>query len=231
MLILKSGFVFTQQLQFHYDFRHPIDPKMHSTNFSTLNFEYMNYNDSTGSFLLKVQNEFKGENNSASQAFILATKNIRYWEPKIFLSISYSGGLGIAPPDYGYYIANSYGLGIAYSFSWEGFYFGVSGGYRYNAHSKVSHDGQLSFFFWKGLLNYKLSISGTFVGWTQNHDIGKEYTSHLHGKKTAFFADPQIWLKVLKKWSVGSRVNCYYHVLTEDNSLQFYPTLGVKYEL
>ncbi|HMQ46002.1 MAG TPA: hypothetical protein PKA00_01040 [Saprospiraceae bacterium] len=60
--------------------------------------------------------------------------------------------------------------------------------------------------------------------------MGTDFTQNLKGKKVAFFADPQIWWKVLKKWSAGSRINCFYQVLSDNESIQVYPTLGIRYD-
>ncbi|MDX2248136.1 MAG: DUF5020 family protein [Bacteroidia bacterium] len=231
ILLPIGGFLQAQQLQLHYDFRHTLAPQLNARNFLSMNFEYFTDKDTTGSFLLKVQADFNGEDNNVSQIFMQVSKNFRFWKPKLYLSVGYSGGLGIAPPSFGYSIANAYTLGVSYPFQWKGFYCSIISGYRYNRFPKGSHDGHLTFYFWKGLLDYKMSVSGSFVGWTQNRDLGIDFTKHLTGKKAAFFADPQIWLKLGGRWSIGTKANCFYHVLTEDNSLQVYPTFGIKAEL
>lgn len=217
-----------QQLQLHYDFRHTAYPSLNRQNFPSLNFEYFKDGDSTGSFLLKAQADFKGEKSSPGQAFFQITKNLRYWKPKVFLSLMYSGGLGVAPPSYGYFINNSYGAGLAKNIFWKGTVFNFALLYRYNALPKASHDAQFNFYCWKGFLNYRLQISGSIVAFTQNRDVGSAFTQELHGKKLAFYGDPQIWWKVFGKTSIGTRLSLYYHVLTEKNQVQVYPTLGVK---
>jgi hypothetical protein len=220
-----------QQLQVHYDLRHTVDPEWNDRNFLSANFEYFTDKDTTGSFSLKVQADFRGENGNPAQVFMQLSKNFRYWKPKCYLSLGYSGGLGIAPPSFGYYIANSYSAGISYPFAWNGFYCALIGGYRYNAFPKASHDAHLTFYFWKGLLNYRCNISGSIVAWTQNRDLGTDFTKGLSGKKVAFFADPQLWCKLGDRWSLGSRISCFYHVVTDENRIQFYPTMGLKWEL
>lgn len=217
-----------QQIQLHYDFRHSIHPRLHSRDFPSLTFEYFKGNDSTGSFLLKMQTDFTGEKGNPGQVFLQVSKSIRFWKPKVFLALNYTGGLGIAPPAYGYYISNSFGAGIGYPFQWKGAFLNVNMGYRYNTFTKPSHDVQLNFYFFKGFFNYKLQTAGSIVAWTQNRDQGIDYTKGMRGKKYAFFGDPQIWLKVKNGISAGSRINIFYHVLTDDNKIQIYPTLALR---
>jgi hypothetical protein len=85
-------------------------------------------------------------------------------------------------------------------------------------------------YYGRGFFNYKIFAAGSFVFWTENRNQGNDYTKDLKGKKFAFFGDPQIWFRVKKGVSAGSRINVYYHLLSEDNHIQLYPTLGVKYE-
>jgi hypothetical protein len=217
-----------QQLQLHYDFRHFIDPSLNKRNFASLTYEYFKSNDSTGSFLLKMQTDFSGENSNIGQLFLQVSKNLRYWRPPVYLSLTYSGGLGVAPPSYGYYLTNSFGIGAAYPFQWKGAWFSTSVVYRYNAFPKPSHDAQLTFYFGKGFFQYKLLVAGSLVGWSENRNQGTDFTVGQRGKKIAFFGDPQVWLNVTKTLSVGSRINVYYHTLTTENQVQVYPTLALK---
>jgi hypothetical protein len=65
--LLLSGFLILsvpgmpQNLQLYYDFRHIIDPKLNSKNYSTFNFEYFKDIDtiSSGSFLLSDDNQIQ----------------------------------------------------------------------------------------------------------------------------------------------------------------------------
>jgi len=227
-LVFFSLSIRAQQLQLHYDFRHAIDPSQNRRNYATLVFEYFKSNDSTGSFLLKMQTDFTGENSNIGQLFLQVSKNLRYWRPPLYISLTYSGGLGVAPPSYGYYLTNSFGVGVAYPFQWKGAWISTSLVYRYNAFPRPSHDPQVTFYFGKGFFQYKLMVAGSLVGWSENRDQGTDYTAGREGKKIAFFGDPQIWLKLGKSISVGSRINLYYHTLTNDNRLQVYPTLALK---
>lgn len=227
--LLASGSVTqAQQLQMHYDFRHTIDPERYDKNFPSFSFEYFKEKDTTGSFLLKIQTDFNGEKSNPGQAFLQVSKSVRFWKPKVYLSLNYSGGLGVAPPSYGFYITNAFGLGASYPFQWKGAWLNVGLIYRYNAFAKGSHDVQFSFYFWKGFLNYRLQVAGSIVAWSQNRNEGTDFTLNLSGKKFAFFGDPQIWFKIWKELSVGTRINLFYHVLTEENLLQVYPTIGIK---
>lgn len=217
-----------QQLQLHYDFRHSIDPDRNRRNFASLTYEYFKGNDSTGSFLLKMQTDFTGANTNIGQLFLQVSRNLRYWRPKIQLALTYSGGLGVAPPSYGYYLTNTLGMGAAYPFQWRGAWFSTSLVYRFSAFPRPSHDPQLTFYFGRGFFNYRMMVAGSLVAWSENRNQGTDLTKDRSGKKVAVFGDPQCWVKLGKTVSVGSRINIFYHLATNENRLLIYPTLALK---
>src|SRR5438876_756884 len=125
-MFLFHAHVFSQSLQLHYDLRHTLDPKHTQKNFPAFYFEYFKPADSgtsfikPGSFLLKVQSELTGEKHNTGQFYMEVSQAFRFWRPKIFLQLQYSGGLGIAEPGaYGYYLTNAFSLGVAYPFQWK----------------------------------------------------------------------------------------------------------------
>lgn len=230
LLCVWSLPVFAQQFEVHYDFRHTLDPRRHTQNFPTLFFEYFKNRD-FGSTLLKIQTDFKGSKNNIGQCFIQGSQSMKFWKPNVFLNVGYSGGLGIIEPiKAGFYINNSYSLGVAYPFLGKNSWYSAVLGYRYNAFDKASHDLQGTFYFGKGIKNYKFITSSSLVCWTENRNHGDDYTKDLKGKKFAFFGDPQIWYNVGKGFSAGTKIWLYYHVLTNDHVLLAYPTLAVKYK-
>ena len=222
----------SQNVQLHYDFRHSIDPKLNSVNFPSLSFEYFKLIDTigTGSFLLKLQADFNGSNDNQGQVFTQVSQTLRFWKPKIFLDLDYSGGLGLTNSGFGFYIPNSYGIGISYPFQWKGAWLAANLLVRYNAFKKASYDPQFTFYFGKGFSSYRFFISGSFVFWTQNKNQGDDATRDMQGKMFAFFGDPQIWVKVKNGFSIGSRINVLHHLITNGNEVQVYPTLGFKYQ-
>ena len=220
----------SQNVQLHYDFRHTIDPELHPENFPSISFEYYHQFDSIGSFLFKVQSDLNGNSGNMGQTFLQLSQTIKFWKPEVYLSGNFNGGLGIAYDNFGYYISNGYGLGIAHPFVWRGAIFTLNTQYRYTAFAKPSHDIQVTFYVWKGLLNYRLVIAGGIVSWTQNRNQGTAYTSHLSGKKFVFFGDPQAWFRLWTGFSLGTRINLYYNIYGKENELKIYPTLGVQYK-
>jgi hypothetical protein len=230
LILSMSGM--SQDLQLHYDLRHTIDPKLNSKNFPTFNFEYFKEIDTvgTGSFLFKIETDLNGKNNNVGQVFTQVSQSLKFWKPKVYVSLNYSGGLGITSDSYGFYLSNSFAGGISYPFQWKGAWFATNLLFRYNAFDKPSYDLQFTFYFGKGFFKYKIFIAGSFTFWTENRNQGNDYTKNLSGKKFAFFGDPQIWFRIKNGFSAGSRINVYYHLLNENDQIQFYPTLGIKYQ-
>jgi hypothetical protein len=231
--LLVTGLTgFAQNFQLHYDFRHSIDPDLNERNFPGFSFEYFKALDTvgTGSFLIKVQADMKGKNNNIGQVFTQVSQSLRFWKPKVFLSINYSGGLGVTSNSFGFYLSNSFGIGVSYPFQWKGAWLATNLQFRYNAFDKPSYDPQFTFYFGKGFFDYRLFISGSFVFWTENRDQGTEFTQRLSGKKFSFFGDPQVWIKVKGNLSAGTRINIFYHLISDDNAVQIYPTTGLRYQ-
>ena len=230
LLIASWSNLQAQNVQLHYEARHLFDPELYGKNYPSLSFEYFKEFDSLGSFLLKIQSDFNGENYNNGQTFVQLSQNLKFWKTDVFLALSYTGGLGIAPPSFGFHITNAISLGVAHPFEWNGAFLSLNVQYRFTAFEKPSHDPQLTFYFWKGLFNYKVSIAGSLVSWTENRDQGIEFTSDLEDKKVVLFGDPQIWLTIKKGISVGSRVNMFYNLIGEESAFKVYPTIGGKYE-
>jgi hypothetical protein len=85
--------------------------------------------------------------------------------------------------------------------------------------------------YWgKGFWNYQFEFSGDVEVYTLNKNMGDAYTANLQGKWLCVFAEPQVWFKIHKGFSVGSKVNMYFHVLTTEDLLQVYPTIGARFK-
>jgi hypothetical protein len=221
-----------QNLQVHYDFRHFVDPNLQKVNFPSFTFEYFKQIDtaSRGSFLFKLQADLNARRNNVGQTFMQISQSLRFWQPKVFLSVNYSGGLGLSGDSFGYTIFNSFGAGATYPFQWKGAWISLSLLARYNAFAKPSYDPQFTLYFGRGIRNYQVFIAGSFVFWTQNRNVGIESTMHERGKKFSFFGDPQIWIRLKNNLSAGSRINVFYHIYTIADRIQLYPTVGLKYQ-
>lgn len=222
----------SQSLQLRYDLRHWTDPDLNSRNFPALSFEYFKDIDTlgSGSFLLKFDAQLDGKNNNIGQTFTQISQSIKFWKPKIYLSLTYSGGLGVTPASYGYHISNSFGVGVAYPFEWNGAWFSTGLCLRLNVFDKPSYDPQLTVYLGKGFFDYKLFLASSFVFWTENRNHGDAYSLNLDGKKFVFYGDPQFWIKIKNGLSAGARVSVYYHLISADNRIQLYPSLGIKHQ-
>ena len=231
ILCAFSSHLFSQTLELNYDLRHSIDPQRNSKNYPALFFEYFRGTDS-GSLLIKAQGDLVGEKNNMGKCYLQISRSFRFWKPKIFLQVEYSGGLGVTEPkEYSYYLTNAFSIGAGHPFQWQGAFFNVYSCYTYSPYKKPSHDVLFSFYWYKGFLNYKLVFAGDFSVWTRNKNQGDAFTAGMAGKRRSFFAEPQLWYKVFKELFVGTRINCYYHVVTYENVFLIYPAVGLKIKL
>ncbi|MXV53292.1 DUF5020 family protein [Pedobacter sp. HMF7647] len=238
ILLILTIRLYGQSLQLHYDFRHTIDPDQNPRNFPTIYFEYFKAPDTakkaiqTGSFLLKLQADFSGEQSNIAKYFMQVSQEVRFWKPKVYLNLQYNGGLGITTPrEYSYYILNTFSVGISYPFKLGDAYFSSVLNFKYLTYKKPSKDFLYTLYFYKGLWNYKAELQGDFSIWTENKNHGDEFTNNLSGKRFYFFAEPQLWYNLNRKIAFGTKVNTNYHVLTTENVLQVYPTAAVRVKL
>ncbi|WP_374951611.1 DUF5020 family protein [Mucilaginibacter sp.] len=227
-----------QTLQLHYDARHTLDPSRNAKNFATLYFEYFKTPDTgkffikPGSFLLKLQADFTGEQQNIGKYYMQVSQELRFWRPKVFLNLQYTGGLGITNPrQYSYYIINTYSAGVSYPFKIGNAFMSSVLNFRYVPYTTPSKDLMFTLYFYKGLFNYKAEFAGDFSVWTENKNHGDELTENLHGKRFSFFAEPQLWYNLTKTLAFGTRINTNYHVLTTEDVLQIYPTAAVRLKL
>lgn len=238
LFCLTSNMLCAQTLQLHYDARHTLDPKHTNRNFATVYFEYFKTQDSgkafikPGSFLLKMQADFLGPKSNMGKFYMQVSQSFRCWQPKVFVNVQYSGGLGVTEPtQYSYYITNAYSVGVSYPFKWGSAYMSSVLNYKYVSYKKASRDFLYTLYWWKGLWNYRGEWAGDFSIWTENKNHGDDDTKDLHGKRFFFFAEPQLWYRLKGALSIGTKVNMYYHVLMPDNRLAVYPTLAIKCKL
>lgn len=227
-----------QNLQLHYDLRHTVSPATNPKNFPTLYFEFWKMRDSgqhlikPGAFLLKTEADLLGSGNNIGKFFMQITQSFRAWTPKVFLQLSYSGGNGITEPkQYSYYITNTYQAGAELPFHWQGAWLTAVLDYKYVSYTKPTNDPIFTLYWYRGFFRYKLEFAGDFSVWTENRNHGDEATANQKGKQSFFFAEPQIWYNLTKAFSVGSKLNCYYHVNIPADSWQAYPTLAAKIKL
>jgi len=230
--------VYPQSLQLHYDIRHTLDPHRNPVNYPTLYFEYFKTLDSgkafikPGSFLLKSQADFLGDKAAIGKYYMQISQEFRFWRPKIFISLQYSGGLGVTnPAQYSYYIINTYSAGISYPFKWGSAYLSSVLDFKYVPYAKPSSDFLYTFYFYKGVWHYNAEFSGDFSIWTENKNHGDTLTKNLRGKRCSFFAEPQFWYNFNKTFAIGTKINTYYHVLITDNILKVYPTAAIRLKL
>jgi hypothetical protein len=229
-----------QNLQLHYDLRHTISPAANPKNFPTLYFECWKMRDSgqhksrhisikPGAFFLKTEADLLGSGNNIGKFFMQVSQSFRAWKPKIFLQFQYSGGNGITEPkQYSYYITNTCQAGAELPFHWQGAWLTADLDYRYVSYPKPTNDPIFTLYWYRGFFHYKLEFAGDFSCWTENRNHGDETTAGQKGKRGFFFAEPQVWYSLTKTFSIGAKLNCYYHVNIPADSWQAYPTLAIR---
>ena len=229
---------FSQTIQLHYDVRHTIDPKNARKNFPVIYFEYFKNQDSgksfikPGSFLLKTEADLMGDNDNIAKFYTQVSQSFRFWKPKVFLNLQYSGGLGITEPrQYSYYITNNWAAGLSYPFKWGKSFLSALVNFKIVTYARSSRDALIMLYWWKGIWNYTVEFSGDFSAWTENKNHGDSQTKGLSGKRLFFYAEPQFWLNLNGFLALGTKIQMNYHSFTTENVLQLDPSIGLKCRL
>lgn len=224
-----------QTLQLYYDPRHTIKPDLNGKNFVTTYFEYYKELDSgralikPGSFLLKMQADFMGDQANTGKFYMQVSQSFRCWTPKVFLNLQYSGGLGVTNPrQYSYYITNTYSIGASYPFKCKSAFLSAVLNLKYVSYTKPSYDFLCTLYWWQPVLQYRAEFSGDFSLWTENRNHGDDMTRNLKGKRFYFFAEPQCWYKLSGPIAAGTKVNLFYHINTTENIFEVYPSVGLR---
>jgi len=219
-LFTSASFLFSQNLQFHYDFRHSLDRKNPvPRNFPVATFE-MFKPDKSGSTFMFVDFEFSGEKGNISGVYAEIARAFKIKDFPVQPHVEFNGGIG-----FGYVVENAYLAGGAYPFNCGNFFFNTYLAYKYHNFAKASHDAQLTF-VWDGkILNDKISIRGFADVWSVNRrDQGET------GKKPVFYSEPQFWYNVNQHVAIGTEVKLAYNFHWWTSSFKAFPTLGVKYD-
>ena len=219
-----------QELQLHYDWRHTIDPRNNARNFPALTFKTFKAME-LGSFLLKLEANLDGERHNISKGYLEVSQTLRLWKAPVYVVGEFTGGLGLFDDaSGGYYIANSYSVGAAYPFPWNGGWGSVSLAFRHNNLPRASHDPQASL-YWGRSVGKRWTLASTGVAWTQNRNQGDDFTASLTGKRASFLIENELWWRALGVVSIGSEIRVSRNVYATDGRVLVYPTLGVRYKL
>ena len=219
MFLASASFLFSQNLQFHYDFRNSLDKKNPiPRNFLVTTFE-MFKPDKLGSTFMFIDFEFSGEKGNLNGVYAEIARTFKIKNFPIQPHVEFNGGIG-----FGYVIENAYLLGGAYSFNCGNFFFNTYLAYKYHNFAIPSHDAQLTF-VWDGtIINNKISIRGFADLWSVNRR-GHDET----GKKPVFYSEPQFWYNVNENFAIGTEVKLAYNFHWWTQRFKAFPTLGVKY--
>ncbi len=224
---------YAQNLQIHYDMRHSLHKDIGRSNHITTTFE-MFKPDPWGATFLFADFDFNARNGNIGLVYTEISRDFKIKDFKIMPHIEFNGGLGIggeAENYYGFSINNAYIAGAAYSFSFKPFFINTYFAYKYNAFTKASHDWQWTMSWNANLWDNIISLNGFIDLWSENKNRTKE--EGPSGKKIVLLTEPQLWINITEKFSVGSEIeisnNFYGGGAGYKNKVYILPTLAAKW--
>lgn len=215
LLFLLDGFIFSQNLQIHYDLGK--DRK-----YVTATLE-MFKPDEYGSTFTFVDFDFNSENKKSV--------SLAYWEIARYINIPFVNKLS-ATVQYNDGIARlkNSGIGISLGSAWL---FGVSYPidlkvvtlntdllYR-TAIGSENPDFQITLTWFRSLFIQRLTFTGFLDLWTQN--------ARGQSEKYVLLTEPQFWFSLTNHLSVGSEIEISNNFIPNTSSVQVNPTAALKW--
>jgi len=217
-----------------YDFRHTTDPHHNANNFPVVELKLF-FPQSFGSFLMKEEIDLDGAHHNVSQTYTELSQSIKLGSATvggkpIFAHLGYSGGLGLfGNASGGFYIPNSFNVGLEYPFEVFGAFCNASVAARYTSFAKPSYDPMLTLYFGRYFPKQKLLFANSLEAWTTSRDQGGAGAQHNGGKLTSWELESELWYKAGKDFSVGTYVRTTRNVYALSDRWVVYPSVGVRY--
>ena len=214
LFVLITAFsCYSQQLQVHYDFG---DNRKYVT--TTLE---MFKNDKLGSTFWFVDMDY----NSGSQN---KSNSLAYWEIARYFTTPFLNSKLSTTIQYNDGTSSSFGPlhsawlgGISFPLNLGFLTVNTDLLYRYMDISQ-SPDWQLTFVWFKSLINDRIHFAGYLDVWTQ--DMEPDFD-----KKLVIQMEPQVWYVLNSTFSIGSEVEISYNFIYPYNQWEMMPTLGLKW--
>lgn len=211
LLFLISGLIFCQNMQVHYE----VDSDRQYVVTTLEMFKPDDY----GSTYWFVDFEYNEPgNNSASLA---------YWEIARYFTLPVTDAFQYTL-QYNDGLTSSYALGqvwltgISKELNLPGLPITLDVLYRQQVGSG-SPDIQLTGVWYKSLFNEKLTLAGFVDLWSMDNSYGD-------GKDWVVFSEPQCWYNLSENAAVGGEVHVQYNFPMKNDTWEFFPTLGLKWE-
>ncbi len=219
-----------------YDFRHATDPQDNVNNFPVVELKAF-VPQSFGSFLMKEEIDLNGTNHNESKNYTELSQSIKLGDVTLrglplFAHVGYSGGLGLfGNATGGFYVQNTYNVGLEYPFGVQEAFCNVFVALRYTNFTRPSYDPMLSIYAGRYFLNYKLLVANSLEAWTTAYDHGDAASPRRAGRFASWELESEVWYKVAKGFSVGTYIRSTRNVYALSNRWLLFPSLGVRYAL
>ncbi len=217
-----------------YDLRHTSDPRDNANNFPVVELKLF-YPHSFGSFLMKEEIDLDGSNHNVSQTYTELSQSIKLGNATlmgapVFAHLGYSGGLGVfGNASGGFYIRNSFNVGLEYPFQVQGAFCNVFVAARYTSFAKPSYDPMFSLYAGRTFFGSRLLVAHSLEAWTTSNNQGDASTQHATGKFASWELESEVWYKVGGEFSLGTYIRTTRNVYALSNRWIVYPSFGVRY--
>ena len=222
-----------------YDFRHVTDPQDNPSDFPVVELKLF-FPQSFGSFQLKQEIDLNGAHHNGSEVYTELSQSIKLGNvtlggAPLFVRVGYSGGLGLFNDTAGgFYIQNTYQLGLASTFQVRKAFCDVSLSLRDTSFAKPSYDPMLTLYVGRYFLDSKLLLANSLEAWTTSTAqalSGQGGTSSQPdgGKFASWELESEAWYRVAKHFYVGTYTRTTRNVYAVSNRWVVYPSFGVRY--
>jgi len=222
-----------------YDFRHVTDPQDNPNDFPVVELKLF-FPQSFGSFQLKQEIDLDGAHHNGSEIYTELSQSIKLGNvtlagSPLLVRVGYSGGLGLFNDTAGgFYIQNTYQLGLASSFQVRKAFCDVSLSLRDTSFAKPSYDPMLTLYAGRYFFDSKLLLANSLEAWTTStaqalSGQGGTSSQPAGGKFASWELESEAWYRVAKHFYVGTYTRTTRNVYAVSNRWVVYPSFGVRY--
>lgn len=223
VLVLSFSDIFSQNLQFHYDFGK--DRK-----YFTSTFEMFKPDEYGSTFMfIDFDYNFTG-NNSISLAYFEIARYITVYD-KLALTAQYNDGVLAVPVEQVGNVAvtlnQTWLAGVSYPVNLGFVTLNTDLLFR-KTYGSDAPDGQLTVSWFVPFVNGKLNFTGFLDLWTQD-ELLRVSANPTDNKELVFLTEPQLWYNLTNHVSVGTEIEISNNFLPFQDEIKVMPTLAVKW--
>ncbi|MDP4291711.1 MAG: DUF5020 family protein [Bacteroidota bacterium] len=212
--ILSLQFVFSQNLQLHYDFiKDARDRNAAGRGYFTSTVEMFKV-DQWGSTYFFIDMDYNGPHGGVSLGYWEIDRDMKLGNFPLMAHIELNAGMNRFVS-----FDNAWLFGVSYPFKVKEAFLSVYAAYK--AISRQSANFQVTGTWNSTLFDGKFTMSGFIDQWCEDKTGG--------GKKWILLTEPQFWYNLSQNFAMGSEIEISNNFILNSNKVEIFPTIAGKW--